>query len=193
MGGRVGCLLWVYFSVRGQAIIMGINSNLLLKQCTIHEAHTKLLTFPIRYHHFQPAYQKNFWKFYIISDSIDFLIIQLTDQTFEPPRGTVSSDQPYIYVQMTQKGNDVGITFSLKWQKLKTVCLLFGLIFWLLYSTTLICMNTLGSKPFVFGILFILLGLITATVWLVRNIRHDLMIKRIFVELLQRNFSAVHI
>ena len=163
-------------------------NNLLLKHCTTHEVHTKLLEFPTRYHHFQLSNQKNIWKFQIISDNIDSLVVQLIDQTFEPPRGQVVSDQPHIYIRMSQKCDDVRISFSLKWQKLKTICIILGLIFYYVIITALFYVSTPGSRPFFVGILFFLLGFITTTTWFVRNIKHDRLIKRAFKELLQKNF-----
>lgn len=171
--------------------MMGINKcSLLLKQCTIREVHTKLLEFPTRYHHFQLANQKNIWKCQIISDNFASFVIQLTDLTFEIPRGQVSSDQPHIGIRMTQRSHDVEITFSFIGQKYKVVCVIAGMIVYFASAATLICVSAVGSKSFFAGILFLLTGLIFTTIWLVRNIRHDRLTKKVFLELIQRNFSV---
>ena len=70
----------------------------LLGNGTVQDAQQKISEFSRRYTNYQLNKQKNIWAFCIVAEKSKGLIVQLIDKTFEPTRGRVTSDQPYIYI-----------------------------------------------------------------------------------------------
>lgn len=166
--------------------------HILIEQCTIEEMQQKLSEFPKRYHNFQMPKQESIWSFRIVSMDNKYYVIQLIDKNFEPPRGKVSSDQPYIYIHTLQDGEHVKLVYWLRWQKWKFALIWFGVLFYSSIWLTTICISTLGGKHSFFAVGLWLLGLCFFIVWLAQNIRHDRLAMKIFEELLQRNFPTIH-
>lgn len=166
--------------------------HVLIEQYTIEEIQQKLSEFPKRYHAFQMPKQKNIWLFQIVSMNFNHYVIQVIDKYFEPPRGKVSSDQPYIYIHVLQEGEHVRLTYWLRWQKWKLALILLGIIFYSSISLAIICINAPGEKHYFFAVGLWLLGLCILAEWFSQNIRHDRLSLRIFEEILRRNFSTIH-
>ena len=140
--------------------------------------------FPERYQHYFYSYTQSYWKCDKV-DQFQGIVYQLVDRNFEPPRGNVRSDAPFIYVRCEQDQDNVIITYKLKWQKWK-VFFVWVIALCFFSSGLLICKSHLpveaGLLTYIW--LFFLLG---CAVWLVKNIRHDRITIRLFHELIMRN------
>lgn len=168
-----------------------MKKHALLERCTTEEIQHKFSDFPRRYHHYQSPNQENIWTFRIISGNSSDFVIQLIDKTFEPPRGRVCSDQPYIYIRFLQKGENVTLTYWMEWQKWKQVLIAFGFGFILSISLANIVLSLLSNKPFWVGAGLLVISIYVLFLWLVQNKRHDLLAIKVFEELLQKNFTAI--
>lgn len=162
-----------------------------IEQSTIEEMRQKLSEFPKRYHNFQIPKQENIWSFRIVSMNNKYCVIQLVDKNFEPPRGKVTSDQPYIYIHALQEGEHDELAYWLRWQKWKLAPICFGVAFYSSICLTTICMSIPGEKLFLLAVGLWLLGVCFFAVWFAQNVRHDRLTMKIFEELLQRNFSSI--
>lgn len=163
-----------------------------IEQSTTEEMRQKLSGFPKRYHNFQIPKQENIWSFRIVSMDNKYCVIQLVDKNFEPSRGKVTSDQPYIYIHALQEGEHVELAYWLRWQKWKLALICFGVAFYSSICLTTICMSIPGEKLFLLAVGLWLLGVCFFAVWFAQNVRHDRLTMKIFEELLQRNFSTIH-
>ena len=165
----------------------------ILGQCSAKEAQRKIYEFSKRYTHYQFHEQKSVWTFNTVSEHDGALVVQLIDKTFEPPRGNVSSDQPYICINFTQAGDDVKLTYWLKWKKWKWPLVISGMICSFAIASRLLLISALGSKDFVVGLGLMLFAASLFTAWLIRNIRHDRLAMKVFEELLCKNFDNIQL
>ena len=165
----------------------------LLGNCTVQKAQQKISEFSNRYTSYQFNKMKNIWVFCVVSEIRNDLIIQLIDKAFEPPRGNVSSDQPYIHLNITQAEADVKLTYRLKWKRWKLPLAIGGFVFCLAIALSLLLISALGSKAFVVGLGLMLFDASLFAAWLIRNIRHDLLAMKVFEELLCKNFDNIQL
>lgn len=163
----------------------------LLGNCSVQKAQQKISEFSRRYTNYQFNRQKNIWVFCVVSEKSRGLIVQLIDKTFEPPRGRVSSDQPYICINFTQAGDNVKLTYWLKWKKRKRTLVVCGVVLYFAISLAIFHMSTLGDKYFIGSIGLLCGGLCIFLTWLLQNIRHDRLTLSVFRELLYKNFSDI--
>lgn len=163
----------------------------LLGNCTVQKAQQKISEFSNRYTSYQFNKMKNIWVFCVVSEIRNDLIIQLIDKAFEPPRGNVSSDQPYICINFTQAGDDVKLTYWLKWKKWKWPLVISGMIFSFAIASSLLLNSALGSKEFIIGFGLMLFAAVLFATWLIQNIRHDRLTIKVFQELLSKNFDTI--
>ena len=162
---------------------------MLFEKCTISDIQQKLIDFPKRYHHYKLPKRKNIWVFSVVSQDKDRAVIQLIDKTFEPPRGRVRSDQPYIYLKFQQNGEDAMLTYRLVWQKRKTALLILGCCILLVLSLANIVCGLRSSNNLILGAALMMIGICSFILWLVQNKRHDQLTVTIFEEIMQKNFS----
>ena len=165
----------------------------ILGQCSAKEAQRKIYEFSKRYTHYQFNEQKSVWTFNTVSEHDGALMVQLIDKTFEPPRGNVSSDQPYIHLNITQAEADVKLTDRLKWKRWELPLAIGGFVFCLAIALSLLLISALGSKAFVVGLGLMLFDASLFAAWLIRNIRHDLLAMKVFEELLCKNFDNIQL
>lgn len=163
----------------------------LLGNCTVQKAQQKISEFSRRYMNYQLKRQKNIWVFRVVLEKSRGLIVQLIDKTFEPSRGRVSSDQPYICINFTQVGEDVRLTYWLKWKKWKQALVVSGAVLYFAISLAVFHMSTLGDKHFIGSLGLLCGGLYVFLTWLLQNIRHDQLTLNVFRELLCKNFSDI--
>lgn len=159
----------------------------LLKNYTVQKAQQKISEFSRRYTSYQFNMQKNIWVFCVISEGSSDLIVQLIDKSFEPPRGSVSSDQPYICIHFTQVEDDVKLTYRLRWKKWKWPLIISGMVLYFAIPLILLCM----SEHTIASYALILFGACIFFTWLIRNICHDRLTLRVFRELLYKNFDDI--
>ena len=163
----------------------------ILGQCSAKEAQRKIYEFSKRYTHYQFNEKKSVWTFNTISDNDGALTVQLVDKTFEPPRGNVSSDQPYICIDFAQVEDNVKLTYRMKWKKWKWPLVISGMIFSFAIALDLLFISALGSKEFIVGFGLMLFAALLFATWLIRNIRHDRLAMKVFEELLCKNFDNI--
>lgn len=154
------------------------------KNISVTEAMQTVLSLPVRYTHHKTI--PGIWKCGLISKSSSHIVLQLADESFEPPRGNVRSDAPFLYIQFLQIGADTLILWKLRWQLWKTLLvwitslLLLTAFIFLLWTT-----NVVLTKCFIGGTLLFLSVLVS--IWLVQNIRHDKLTIQVFGSILQNN------
>lgn len=163
----------------------------LLGNCTVQDAQQKISEFSRRYTNYQLNKQKNIWAFCIVSEKSMGLIVQIIDKTFEPTRGRVTSDQPYICICFMQVGDDVKLSYWLKWKKWKQILVASGAVIYFAISLAIFHMSTLGDKHFIGSLGLLCGGLCVFLAWLLQNIRHDRLTLNVFRELLYKNFSEI--
>lgn len=158
-----------------------------VEQYTSKELQEKLSEFPKRYHHFKLPKQENIWTFHIISMTSNYCIVQLIDKTFELPRGTITSDQPYIHIHFLQEGQTVDITYWMKWKNWKLILIALGIV--LSMSLACIFISAVRDKHTFWALSLCFCMFSLFILWLAKNIQHDRLTLRVFEEILERNFS----
>lgn len=160
-----------------------------VERCTTEELQEKLSEFPKRYHHFKLPKQENIWTFHIFSTTSNYCIVQLIDKTFELSRGTVTSDQPYIHIHFLQEGQNVDMTYSMKWQKWKLALVALGIVIYSSISLPCIFISASPDNHTFWALSLCLCIFCIFILWVARNIRHDRLTLSVFEEILERNFS----
>lgn len=147
-------------------------------------------------HRYQRYYRKNLsgvWKCRLLRRRNNALGLQLVDRKYEVVRGiNVEPESPVIWLSFRQENVDVILTYQLCYRKkdllvrvllVLGMALTFGMMSYYIFSTPL-SWRTLPIFLFLIGIL------VTGIVWVVQEHRHNILIIRVFEELLQKNFDV---
>lgn len=166
-------------------------THILIKNCTIVKVQQSILGFQERYQHYQKARCVNIWSFHLISMDDTKCVIQLIDKSFEPTRGKVCSDAPYIFMSFTQKGEHVDVVCWIEWQKWKSVLILATIGFNSMISIVHIYSSFSHNKKGLYAVILWLCLFIAFIWWLIQNNQHDRLTMRIFRELLQKEYDTI--
>lgn len=164
----------------------------IINDITIEKVLEELLRFQDRYRYYVAKNTKSTWCFRLISKDNKRCVIQLIDKFFEPSRGNVKSDAPYIYLGLVQNHDDVIIDYSIKWQGWKVWLVFLGTVFYSSVIWTQVYLSDSSDRVQMFAslILWLCMGIMFAY-WLIKNIRHDSLTIQVFEELLTKNFSNI--
>lgn len=151
--------------------------------------------FQNRYRHFKPKDSNAYWKCLVLKSSDEEIRLQLIDLKYDVIRRGKNTkyESPVVFISPVASEKNVVLQYRLKWQSSVIVCFSIVLLFsafgcgygvwnilnigWNAASVTLV---GLGSM--------IMLGFIY---WIYDKRKYDTRIQRVFMELMEKNFTLV--
>lgn len=144
----------------------------------------RLCEFPNRFRHYRASNYKGEWTCNLTSCDQDTFCFQMIDKTFEPPKGRVKPNVPFIKLKLGQLGSRSVVDITLKWKLSK---LIFALILGASFLLGNIFMSIFIDCPNVIALLLLSCILqIFYAYWVISNIFHDILTLKLFIELIKK-------
>lgn len=148
-------------------------SHMTFRNCSILDWQKRLREMQNRYRCCQIPGAAGVWTFRIVSTEQTKSVIQVVDKNFEPSRGSVKPDAPYIFIRCIQRDDSVDVICKLRWQTWKIILIALCAILHLLLSVAHLYYEMLSQGHAYQAITLWLCLFIPFTIWIVKNILHD--------------------
>jgi len=167
-----------------------VEDKILLSNTTVSQVHAVISGFSSRYRNYRSNDLPGVWECRKGKCNGEIIQLQLIDRIYEPPRGIKTSESPILHIFLAEDGDNVSLTYYIRWKLSVT-------ILYLLYCVVTLSMLSISlfwlfSQYFAEGGIMLACSLILAgiaVVWLFRECTHNVFIKRIFLEILCKNFD----
>ena len=160
--------------------------SLIFENTPIEQVFYKLKDICSRYRNYK--YEKTKWNIFCVKHEFpSYIVLTVVDSGFEIPRGN-RHDTPLFHVRLEQVGIDTIVVCEFKWRKwkkyLSIITTIISFIIWGIWIH-----KTIVS--FEYEILFMLvlwtvIPISIIFVWIVQNIKHDNLTKKLFMYLLKK-------
>lgn len=162
------------------------NITFILKDTTVEQAYFKIKDLPNRFQNYKCENTK--WNILFYKQEFpNHIILTLVDTNFEVPRGE-HYDTPLFDIKLKENNDDTLLTCEFKWRRWKKILMIIFSVFafsgwgWLLYST----IKQFEYRMLALLLLFTIIPISWLGFWLVSNIKHDKLTRKVFINILKK-------